>query len=69
MKIIVKLESYKKLLYDAYKYQALRDAGVDNWTWYSDALCDWIDNFNSEHNTICETVKECVDIICESRIE
>lgn len=36
--VTITLEEYKQLCYDAAKLRALEHGGVDNWTYYGDAL-------------------------------
>lgn len=39
--VTISREEYERLLRDARMLQALRNAGVDNWTWYGEALAEF----------------------------
>ena len=41
-KYIVDEDKLISLLAASYKLQALESGGVDNWSWYSDACNDWL---------------------------
>lgn len=41
-KYIIEEEKLISLLAASYKLQALEAGGVDNWSWYSDACNDWL---------------------------
>ena len=43
--ITISLEAYEELLRDQYFLNCLRNAGVDNWDWYSEA----VDEFQQEY--------------------
>lgn len=40
--ITIPKSRYRELLYDAYYFMALESGGVDNWTWYSDSINDFV---------------------------
>ena len=37
----------RELLHDSLKLSALESGGVDNWGWYGEALCDYLENNDS----------------------
>ena len=56
MKIVqIEVEDLRELLDAAYRYYALERGGVDNWSWYSESISDFLDENE------CETIEEVVE--------
>lgn len=51
----IEVEDLRDLLTAAYRYYALERGGVDNWTWYSESISDFLDENG------CETIDEVVE--------
>lgn len=49
------VEDLRDLLDAAYRYYALERGGVDNWTWYSESISEFLDENR------CETIDEIVE--------
>lgn len=56
MKLISK-EELAELLRASYKLSCLESGGVDNWTWYDEALSDYC-NEDLDDNTLTEEYKD-----------
>ena len=41
-KCIISEKQLSSLLEEAYRYEALESGGVDNWSWYSESLKDYL---------------------------
>ena len=39
----------------------LEQGGVDNWSWEPESVHDYINQYNTDHNTRCEYIEDIVD--------
>lgn len=51
----IEVEELRDLLTAAYRYYALEQGGVDNWTWHDESISDFLDENR------CETIDEIVE--------
>jgi hypothetical protein len=54
-------EEYRELLSAAHYAWALEQGGVDNWLWEPESVHDYINQYNTDHNTRCEYIEDIVD--------
>ena len=48
----------RRLLTDAYRFQALECGGVDNWEWYSEAFHDFVEECSKDEEKEYEDIDE-----------
>ena len=47
-----------ELLAEAHRLRALNSGGVDNWTWYGESCCDYLNRYNVNQGTDFDDFEE-----------